>query len=121
MELNITLLVQMIHFLGAYYLIGYGIIRPYMQSLAEDERSRESLIKAIEAHKEDLLRKEQEYEQEKRACKKIFIELAPFSLPRVPTYSETSYIKPQLLSPEKVQQEVDKIAKIVVERAIDGI
>jgi hypothetical protein len=76
-EINLTLLVQVINFALAYIVLRNFFFKPIVEAIQKEDQEKESLIDTIEQRRVMLEEREKERQMQWRKCQTYFVKQAP--------------------------------------------
>ncbi|MBA2307605.1 hypothetical protein H0W26_05740 [Candidatus Dependentiae bacterium] len=120
LALNLTLVVQMLHFIGAYLFISRYLLKPGYEAVKEDdERNHHIRTNIIHQQKNIAERSLRKYEQWNE-CQEGFMLNRPLlerAIPRIDLKEE--YMQPLEPSLEDIQRAVREVSEAVKEQVLN--
>jgi hypothetical protein len=112
LSINLTVVVQMVHFFIAYYLLNYFFLKPgYKIVAAEAYRSKQ--LKSRIIARQELIAHKQSY---KVSRWKLFADFFAKQKPQMgPEYAPSSTSLPRMSTPEIPQKELMAVAKTIAD------
>lgn len=112
MTINLTLVVQMIHFLIAYYFISKVLLRPAYDAIKSDDNKARQLHALIEAEQERLAEKNEYKKRRWQMCQNYFFKNKPSLETEGIVVPSAKMIEPPVeLTPEETRIEAKNIAE----------
>ena len=113
--INATLLIQMVHFLVAYLLVRYGIIRPALAIIAQEDALSVSVHETIHVRRLAIEKKQQELDAYWHYCKQRFAQHSPSVMEPIRWFEikEKEHIK---ILPGELQEQLNELTTIIVKR-----
>lgn len=116
-DINVTLLIQAVHFAIAYLLIRTFILKPILQVIYQKERAHNDIISLLNRRKEQVTLQEQEKKQQWRNCQKYFALHTPdlhHPLLHVYRLPSSAIVQPTFTASE-IKEQTKKLENHIVE------
>lgn len=116
-EINLTLLVQVINFAFAYIVLRILFFKPVVEAIRKEDHEKESLIDTIEQRRVMLEEREKERQTQWRKCQNYFVNHAPDFPSRTALIMKVPLrlISPSL-DPKKIEEYSTFIADDIVQK-----
>ena len=114
-ELNVTLFLQIIHFLGAYVLLRRFLWRPVVVCIEQQDNEKLLLDKELERQQQFVEQKEFEIERLWREARRSFLVHTP-NLMKIPTIEHKVAREYEHVELDVSVQMIDELTKEIVEK-----
>ena len=119
MTLNLTLVVQMFHFLIAYYFISKVLLKPVYEAIKSDENRARQLRALVDSEQERLRDKKAYQKMRWQLCQNYFYKHKPsLEQKEVALYSQKMIESPHLLTEARVESEAQAISKALKQKVL---
>ncbi len=115
MQINITVFIQIIHLIGACWIVDYVLLRPLSQHFFVEEEQDRNLLNL--SH--DIEKEIKDLGQEKNSVTVSFQEYASEQLSQLPVISELEVSEPTFVDEQKdLEVTSKKVTEYVIEKII---
>lgn len=114
--INCTLIVQVINFFIAFFIIKYLFFKPVLAQINAEDSFQELLLNTVQVHKTIVAQKEQELAEQWHAAQHYFHQHSPL-IRQEPFFAS----KPLILKPEFDHRMVDDMAKQAAQQLIKKV
>jgi hypothetical protein len=109
--INVTLIVQIIHFFIAYLLISRLVLKPGLVLVRQEQHEKKQALQRVTVEQERIAQKQEAKRQRWQLCQDYFNEHKPSQVSFVPTrMGEIKQVQPDVFT----EQEIRELASIVV-------
>lgn len=121
LSLNLTLVVQMVHFLGAYFFISRYFLKPGYAAVKEDEERAHHIRSSI-IHQQKTIAERNLYKYEQwKLCQEQFMRGRPVIEETRLVERSSSYLEPSVMpSLEEIQRTVKEVSAVLKERGLNA-
>lgn len=117
-EINLTLLIQVINFIIAYIILRFLFFRPVVAVIKREDQEKDSLLDTIEQRRIMLQDREKERQELWRQCQYYFIEHAPQMPSRL---QMTIAALPEQQLPSLDQKTIEKYSELVTDAIVQKV
>lgn len=117
-EINLTLFIQAINFIIAYFILRMFFFRPVIAAIRQEDHEKESLIDTIEQRRIMLEDREKERQMQWRTCQDYFVQHAPVLLSQ-PIPIKKSSIK--LITPSLDSKEIEEYSTVIANDIVQKV